>query len=145
MAATETFASRQADYQNFIQRSQWIAGGVLAVIAVGAQLFATGSAMIGAAVLTCALLTGSCAAYARVEFAWAASKLDVARQIANADLNLTLPRDLAPWPDRAQNLRAYLRLPDQPRGDARSDFVEHLADRCGFRARHRRDRSIALI
>lgn len=104
MAETETFASRGADYENFIQRSQWIAGGVLAVIAVGAQLFTTGNSVLAATVLTTALLAGASAAYARVEFAWAASKLEVSRLAANLEPGAQLPSTVELWPNRAQNL-----------------------------------------
>jgi hypothetical protein len=106
MGSAETFASRRADYDNFVQRSQWIAGGIVTVLVVGGQLItsASGSHVLAAAVLTVALLAGACAAYARVEFAWAASKLEVARQQANANAVAPLPDSVPPWPQRAQNL-----------------------------------------
>ncbi|HEX8744212.1 MAG TPA: hypothetical protein VF712_13865 [Thermoleophilaceae bacterium] len=103
MADPETFASRRADYENFAQRSQWLAGGVVAVLAVAAQLFQHGSHVLGAALLTSALLAGASSAYARVEFAWAISELELARQRENADIAASL-RSTPAWPTRAENL-----------------------------------------
>jgi hypothetical protein len=55
-----------------------------------------------AAVLTLAVLAGACAGYARVEFAWAASQLEVTRLDENAEPTARLPEVALPWPDRAQ-------------------------------------------
>jgi hypothetical protein len=67
-------------------------------------LFDPGCDVLAAAALTAALLAGACAAYARVEFSWAASQLDVARQRGNADAAAPLPDPAPAWPQRAQNL-----------------------------------------
>lgn len=101
MPSNDTFASRQADYDNFAQRSQWIAGGVVAVLAVSSQLLGKGCDALAAAVLTAALTGGACAAWARVEFAWATSKLALTRQQARAEAGGPLPESAQPWPGRA--------------------------------------------
>lgn len=104
MADDATFASRRADYENFVQRSQWIAGGVVAVLALGAQLFTPASDALAAAVLTTGLLGGACAAYARVEFAWGASMLELTRQRVDAQPADRLVDRAPPWPQNAENL-----------------------------------------
>jgi len=104
MGIPETFASRRADYDNFVQRSQWIAGGVVAVLAVGSQLFEHSSRVLAAADFTLALVAGACAAYARVEFAWDASRLETTRLRSAAKELDSLPDRISDWPKRAQGL-----------------------------------------
>jgi hypothetical protein len=104
MATPETYGSRKADYDNYVQRSQWMAGGVAAVLAVGSQLFVSGCGVLAATLVTVALLAGACAAYARVEFAWAASELELGRLQVDADERAVLPRTAPEWPGRAEGL-----------------------------------------
>lgn len=76
---TTTYASRIGDFQKFSTRSAWLAGGVVALLAVasglGTYFFRQGSGALGAALLTVTLLAGACAAFARVKFEWAGVKL----------------------------------------------------------------------
>jgi hypothetical protein len=99
---TETFASRRADYDNFTQRSQWIAGGVAVVLVVVATLFGHGSDALATATLTSASLAGACAGFARVEFAWAASQIELKPLETDAEPEASLPTDSPSWPKRTE-------------------------------------------
>jgi hypothetical protein len=77
---------------------------VVAVLAVGSQLLGKGCDALAAASLTAALTSGACAAWARVEFAWASSKLALTRQQADAAPGAPLPESEGSWPERARGL-----------------------------------------
>jgi hypothetical protein len=99
---SETFAARRASYDDFVQRSQWIAGGVGVLLGVTALLFGHGEDYLAALTVTCATVAGACAGTARVQFAWEASKLELKRQEDGAQ-----PADRlrnVPWPIQAQRL-----------------------------------------
>jgi Na+/glutamate symporter len=102
-----TFGSRRADYENYGQRSQWIAGGVVAVVGLASQLFPHGSKVLVAAVLTVGIVAGVLAGSARVEFGWAATKLEAERQTANATATTALTDSVEGWPDRAETFHTW--------------------------------------
>jgi hypothetical protein len=80
MAGDDSYAGVKADLENGVQRSQWTAGGVVAVVALAAQLLDQGCRALAAVALTLALLAGALAAFARVDFAWSVSQLERHRE-----------------------------------------------------------------
>jgi len=96
-----SYGDQLVNYRSFSTRAGWVAGGVVALLALassdlGTYLFHKGAPWLAATVVTLSVTAGALAAVARVQFQWKATALE--HRIDEQEVDNAAEAHDEPWP-----------------------------------------------